>query len=121
MLAGGVLGSFMGSAKFARALALDPELVFFDEPSAGLDPVTAAGLDRLIVSLRDLLDITIVVVTHELESIRAIADRALMLAEGRIAFLGPLAEVEGAADPRVGQFFRREPDGASGAIASRGT
>ncbi len=114
-------GGMRKRVAFARALALDPELVFFDEPSAGLDPVTAAGLDRLIVSLRDLLDITIVVVTHELESIRAIADRALMLAEGRIAFLGPLAEVEGAADPRVGQFFRREPDGASGAIASRGT
>ena len=103
-------GGMCKRVAFARALALDPELVFFDEPSAGLDPVTAAGLDRLILSLRDLLGITIVVVTHELDSIRTIADRALMLADRGIIFLGPLADVERAADPRVGQFFGRQPD-----------
>lgn len=106
-------GGMRKRVALARALALDPELVFFDEPSAGLDPVTAAGLDRLILSLRELLHITVVVVTHELASIRAIADRALMLAEGRIIYLGPLDAVEGAPDPRVAQFFRREPEGAA--------
>lgn len=96
----------------ARALALDPEILFFDEPSAGLDPVTAAGLDRLILKLRDLLGITVVVVTHELDSIRTIADRALMLEDRRIIFLGPLSEVEGAEDRRVQAFFHRDPQAA---------
>jgi len=103
-------GGMRKRVALARALALDPELVFFDEPSAGLDPVTAAGLDRLILTLRDLLDITVVVVTHELASIHAIADRVLMLAGARIRFLGPLSAVAQADDPVVQQFFRREPE-----------
>ena len=107
-------GGMRKRVALARALALDPEIVFFDEPSAGLDPVTAAGLDRLILQLRDLLDITVVVVTHELASIRTIADRALMLAQGRVLFDGPLAEVDDARDPRVRRFFRREPEEPAG-------
>ena len=103
-------GGMRKRVAFARALALDPEIVFFDEPLAGLDPVTAAGLDRLILKLRDLLGITMVVVTHELASIRAIADRALMLADGKVLFSGPLAEVDRSQDPRVQHFFRREPE-----------
>jgi phospholipid/cholesterol/gamma-HCH transport system ATP-binding protein len=103
-------GGMRKRVAFARALALEPEVVFFDEPSAGLDPVTAAGLDRLILKLRKLLGITIVVVTHELDSIRAIADRALMLADGKAIFFGTLDEVPDALDPRVHQFFHREPD-----------
>ena len=103
-------GGMRKRVALARALALDPEIVFFDEPTAGLDPVTAAGIDRLIVTLRDLLGITVVVVTHELDSIRAIADRALMLADRRAIFVGPLAQVERAADPRVQAFFERLPE-----------
>ncbi len=100
-------GGMKKRVAFARAVALDPEIVFFDEPSSGLDPVTAAGLDRLIRRLRDLLEITAVVVTHDLASIRAIADRVLMLAEGRIVFLGGLEEADRSADPVVRAFFDR--------------
>ncbi|MFP4058311.1 MAG: ABC transporter ATP-binding protein [Candidatus Brocadiia bacterium] len=103
-------GGMRKRVALARALALEPEIVFFDEPTAGLDPVTAAGIDQLILQLRELLGITVVVVTHELASIRTIADRALMLAEGRAIFLGPVADVERAPDRRVAQFFRRQPE-----------
>jgi len=97
-------------AGVARALALDPAIVFFDEPSAGLDPITAAGLDQTILTLRRLLGLTLVVITHELESIRAVADRALMLEQGRILFVGTLAEVATSPQRRVQQFFQRQPD-----------
>jgi phospholipid/cholesterol/gamma-HCH transport system ATP-binding protein len=111
-------GGMRKRCALARALALDPEIVFFDEPSAGLDPVTAAGIDRLILKLRHLLGITVVVVTHELESIRTIADRALMLEDRRIIFLGTLDEVEDAADSRVRAFFHRDPESALAAASS---
>jgi len=98
-------GGMRKRVALARALALDPELVFFDEPSAGLDPVTAAGLDQLILRLRHVLGITVVAVTHSLESIRAIADRVLMLAAGTQRFFGPLDAVARATDPEVVRFF----------------
>ena len=72
-------GGMIKRAAFARALALDPDILFFDEPSAGLDPLSSASLDRLILDIRENTGATIVVVTHELPSIFAIADRALML------------------------------------------
>ena len=103
-------GGMRKRAGVARALALDPECLFFDEPSAGLDPITAAGLDRMILALRRLLGLTLVVITHELTSICTIADRALMLDQGRIAFLGPLTEVPASTNARVHQFFERRPD-----------
>jgi phospholipid/cholesterol/gamma-HCH transport system ATP-binding protein len=103
-------GGMRKRAGVARALALEPEILFFDEPSAGLDPITAAGLDQLILTLRRLLGLTLVVITHELASIHALADRALMLDQGKIIFLGPLAEVDKSPHPRVQQFFQRQPD-----------
>ncbi|MCX6357016.1 MAG: ABC transporter ATP-binding protein [Candidatus Aureabacteria bacterium] len=95
---------------FARAIAMDPEIVFFDEPSSGLDPIMAAGLDRLILDIKRLMGITMVVVTHELESIRTVADRVLMLDHGHKIFEGTLKEAEDCTVPRVRQFFDRKPD-----------
>lgn len=101
-------GGMAKRAGLARALALSPELLFFDEPSAGLDPLTALALDHLIVDLRDRLGVTVVVVTHELASVRVFADRVIMLREGRVVAQGPLDEVLQSADPWVGQFLARQ-------------
>jgi phospholipid/cholesterol/gamma-HCH transport system ATP-binding protein len=94
-------------AALARATILDPELVFCDEPSAGLDPAVAAGIDDLLRHLRSVLGVTLVVVTHELESIRAIADRAIMLARGRVHAEGTIAELSASTDVEVAGFFHR--------------
>jgi phospholipid/cholesterol/gamma-HCH transport system ATP-binding protein len=109
-LPGELSGGMKKRAGVARALALDPEILFFDEPSAGLDPIMAAGLDQMMLTLRRLLGLTVVVITHELQSIRTVADRALMLDRGKVIFLGPLAEVEDSPHERVHQFFERQPD-----------
>jgi phospholipid/cholesterol/gamma-HCH transport system ATP-binding protein len=106
-----ISGGMARRAAIARALALDPPLLFLDEPSAGLDPVTSAGLDRLILDLRRDLGLTFVVVTHELASILAIADRCLMLdrgAQGVIATGDPKRLRDECEDPKVRAFFRRE-------------
>lgn len=103
-------GGMRKRAGLARAIALDPPLVYFDEPSAGLDPIMACGLDELVLDLRRMLGITFVIVTHELDSIRKIADRILMLDRGRVIFDGTLAEVERTETGRVRQFFERRPD-----------
>ncbi len=95
---------------FARAIALDPEIVFFDEPSAGLDPITSAGLDEIILDIRRLLGATLVVVTHELSSINAIADRILMLDRGGVVFDGSLKAAAESEIPRLRQFFERKAD-----------
>ncbi|GIX48394.1 MAG: ABC transporter [Candidatus Tectimicrobiota bacterium] len=111
-------GGMKKRAGVARALALDPEILFFDEPSAGLDPITAAGLDQMILSLRRLLGLTLVVITHELTSIYTLADRALMLDQGKVIFLGSLAEVPRSTHPRVRQFFQRQPPARAVAATS---
>jgi phospholipid/cholesterol/gamma-HCH transport system ATP-binding protein len=110
--AGGLLpqelsGGMRKRAALARALALDPPLLFCDEPSAGLDPVTAAGLDELLLTLRRQLAITIVVVTHELASIRMIADNVVFLHAGRVLYQGGLDNAEHAADGPIRDFFSR--------------
>jgi len=106
-----ISGGMRKRAGVARALALDPAIVFLDEPSAGLDPITSAELDRLIVELRDALGTTMVVVTHELPSIFAIADRCIVLEKARrtIVARGKPAELRDTSeDLYVRAFFRRE-------------
>jgi phospholipid/cholesterol/gamma-HCH transport system ATP-binding protein len=110
-----ISGGMARRAGIARAMALDPPLLLLDEPSAGLDPITSAGLDRLILDLRNDLGATFVVVTHELASILAIADRCIMLdrnaypdAGGMIAEGDPRVLRDTSTHPTVRAFFRRE-------------
>lgn len=110
MMPDALSGGMRKRAGLARAMALDPPAVYFDEPSAGLDPIMASGLDDLILNLKQLLGITFVIVTHELDSIRKVADRLIMLDHGRLAFAGTVEEAENAPIPRVRQFFERRAD-----------
>jgi phospholipid/cholesterol/gamma-HCH transport system ATP-binding protein len=106
-----ISGGMAKRAGIARALALDPPLLFLDEPSAGLDPATSASLDRLVLHLRDTLGATFVVVTHEVPSILGIADRCVMLdrgVQGVVAEGDPRHLAQHSADPVVRGFFRRE-------------
>ncbi len=101
-------GGMRKRAGLARAIALEPRLLLFDEPSAGLDPVTARELDDLILSLKAQGKMGIVVVTHELASINVITDRAVMLGGGKVLASGTLDEVRADPDPVVQAFFKRE-------------
>lgn len=103
-------GGMKKRAGLARSLAMDPEILFCDEPSAGLDPIVAVGIDHLLLRLKKAFNMTMVVVTHELSSVEIIADRIAMLYEGRIIACGTLSELKNSDDPRIIQFFNREPD-----------
>jgi phospholipid/cholesterol/gamma-HCH transport system ATP-binding protein len=105
-------GGMKKRAAVARALAMDPEILFFDEPSAGLDPIIAAGIDQLILELKSAFKMTLVVVTHELASAFLIADRMLLIDKGNIIAVGPVAEMQKSTQPRVQQFLNRvaEPE-----------
>jgi phospholipid/cholesterol/gamma-HCH transport system ATP-binding protein len=89
----------------ARALSLDAEFLLLDEPSSGLDPVGARALDRLILQLRSSLGLTVLVVTHDLASIRLLSDRVGMIAEGKLLAVGPVEELEQSRDPFVRAYF----------------
>lgn len=102
-------GGMRKRAALARALALDPEILFFDEPSAGLDPVTAAGIDELLLQLRRVFDVTIVVVTHEMSSAFAIADRLALMHEGRFIVIDTPDSVRECQHPVVRNFLDRRP------------
>lgn len=105
-------GGMKKRAAVARALAMDPEILFFDEPSAGLDPIIAAGIDQLILDLKKAFHMTIIIVTHELASAFLIADRMVLIDKGNLVAIGTVNEMQSSIQPRVRQFLDRvaEPE-----------
>jgi len=101
-------GGMIKRAALARALAMEPKLLFLDEPTSGLDPVGARNFDKLIVELRDMLGITVVMITHDLDSISHIVDRMAILADKHVVAEGTLAEVLRSTHPFVEEFFKNE-------------
>ena len=103
-------GGMRKRAGLARALAMDPEILFFDEPSAGLDPIIAAEIDELILKLKRAFHMTMVIVTHELVSAFLVADRIMMLDNGHVIAIGTPEEIRSNPNPRVQQFLNRRPN-----------
>jgi phospholipid/cholesterol/gamma-HCH transport system ATP-binding protein len=99
-------GGMIKRASLARALAMDPRILFLDEPTSGLDPVGAEAFDNLIVSLRDLLGVSVVMVTHDLDSIWTIVDRLCVLGDKRVVAEGTLDEVMTVEHPVINNFFK---------------
>jgi len=106
-------GGMLKRASLARALALDPELLFLDEPTAGLDPESAGGVDKLVRGLRDLYGLTIVMITHDLDLLWQVADRVAVLADGKVQGIGSMSELSRMEHPAVRKFF----DGPRGRAA----
>ena len=106
-------GGMLKRASVARATALDPEILLFDEPSAGLDPIAAAGIDELVLYLKNAFQMTVLVVTHELQSAFKIADRLAFLRDGKLVAIGPKDSIARSADPWVRRFLDRVPDRTS--------
>jgi len=98
-------GGMRKRAALARAMALDPELLFLDEPTAGLDPLSATGIDELVRNLRDALGLTIMMVTHDLDLLWRTADRVAVLGEGRILGIGTMAELSRSDVPLIHEYF----------------
>ncbi len=99
-------GGMQKRAGLARAIALDPELLFLDEPTAGLDPQSAEALDELVLHLRDNLDLTVVIVTHDLDTLWRISDRVAFLGEGNVLSAAPLAKLMEDSHPSIQAYFK---------------
>lgn len=112
-------GGMRRRAALARAIVMDPELLFLDEPTAGLDPVIAAAFDDLILHLKRVLGLTVVIVTHDLDSLWRIADRVALLGDGKVLGVGTMRELSRMDDPRIRQYFHgprgRAAEGQHGA------
>ena len=108
-------GGMMKRASLARAMALDPELLFLDEPTAGLDPDSAGGVDELVRKLRDLFGLTIVMITHDLDLLWQVADRVAVLAQGKVQGIGSMSELSRMVHPAIRKFF----DGPRGRAPSK--
>ncbi len=106
-------GGMRKRAAVARATALDPEILVFDEPSSGLDPIVSAGLDELILFFNHVFNMTILVITHELQSAFRIADRLAMLYQGSLIEIGSKEQILHSTQPRIRQFLDRQPDARS--------
>jgi phospholipid/cholesterol/gamma-HCH transport system ATP-binding protein len=111
LLPGQLSGGMQKRVALARALALDPEVVFFDEPTSGLDPIVAAVITKLIADLNRLLGITCIVVTHAVEEAMRVADKIVMLYQGRVLAEGTPQEIRESKNPIVQQFITGSPDG----------
>jgi len=112
-------GGMRKRAGLARALALDPEILFLDEPTAGLDPIGAAAFDKLIGELKRALGLTVVMVTHDLDSLHAICDRIAVLIDKRVK-LGTIAGLLDEPDPWIQEYFRGPRGRAAQATATAG-
>ncbi|OQA57088.1 MAG: putative ABC transporter ATP-binding protein [Candidatus Omnitrophica bacterium ADurb.Bin277] len=107
-----ISGGMKKRVALARAIALDPKIVFYDEPGAGLDPITASMIDRLILDLSKKLSITSVVVTHEMKSAFRIADQIIILQKGKVLQVGTAEDIQNSTNAYVQQFIQGEPEGA---------
>ncbi|MCC4264883.1 ATP-binding cassette domain-containing protein [Oceanimonas baumannii] len=112
-------GGMVKRAALARALALDPQVLFLDEPTAGLDPVSAAAFDHLLLTLRDALGLTVVLVTHDLDTLYTCCDRVAVLGQKRVQAIGSLAEVAATQDPWIQDYFHG-PRGRAAQYAALG-
>ncbi|WP_194788551.1 ABC transporter ATP-binding protein [Pseudomonas sp. UFMG81] len=98
-------GGMIKRAALARALALDPDILFLDEPTAGLDPIGAAAFDQLILTLRDALGLSVFLITHDLDTLYTITDRVAVLSQKKVLVAGPLTQVEQTDDPWIHEYF----------------
>lgn len=114
---GELSGGMRKRAAVARGIALDPDILFLDEPSSGLDPVSADAMDDLVLDLKSALELTVVLVTHDMNSLWRIADRILLLADGRIVADGSLEEVLASDAPAAREFFYSRRGRAAGGLA----
>ncbi len=111
-------GGMLKRASLARALALDPELLFLDEPTAGLDPISAGSVDELVLSLRDLFGLTVVMVTHDLDTLWQVADRVAVLGNGQVSALGSMQELSQSEQTSVKPYFEGPRSRAAAAQAA---